>query len=174
MGLLFDVRPTHVDETPPQGLGPVDAAVALALRKAKAMNAPPQDHVLAADTIVAMGPELFGKPKDTLDASRLLMRLSGRTHEVITGVAIVHEGRSWTASDVAKVHFAPLRRDQVEAYVATGEPLDKAGAYALQGGAAAFITGLEGDPTTVIGLPLRKTLALLAEAGYPLSPHLKP
>jgi septum formation protein len=124
--------------------------------------------VVGADTAVVVDGHLLGKPADDVDAARMLRLLSGRTHQVLTGVAVVVGGRS-TAVDVAvtEVTFAPLSDDDIAWYVASGEPVDKAGAYAVQGRGAVFVTSIFGSPDNVIGLPLALTRRLLELAGHP-------
>jgi septum formation protein len=123
--------------------------------------------VLAADTTVALGTELLGKPGGPPEAKELLTRLSGRTHAVYTGVALA--GRADGATVVhTRVTFRTLSAGEIDWYVGTGEPLDKAGAYALQGRGGFLVAAVEGSPTNVIGLPLGETLELLARAGVPL------
>lgn len=122
--------------------------------------------VLAADTTVAVGGTILAKPRDEADAIRMLTLLSGRTHRVLTAVVLVRSpGRIERAITVSRVGFARLSRAEIAAYVATGEPLDKAGAYAIQGGAAAFVRRIEGSYTGIVGLPLYETLRLLRQAG---------
>jgi septum formation protein len=125
--------------------------------------------------VVALGEELLGKPADPEDAVRMLGRLSGRTHRVATGVAVAAAGVVRSDVDVAEVTFRALDAAEVRRYVAGGEPLDKAGAYGVQGGAAAFVRRLDGDVLTVVGLPVRLVRRLLAEAGVAgLSPEGPP
>jgi septum formation protein len=122
--------------------------------------------VLAADTTVAVGGTILAKPRDEADAIRMLTLLSGRTHRVLTAVVLARSGsRIERAITVSRVGFARLSRAEIESYVSTGEPLDKAGAYAIQGGAAAFVRRIEGSYTGIVGLPLHETLRLLRQAG---------
>lgn len=135
--------------------------------------------VLGADTVVVLDGQVLGKPKDPTDACATLARLSGRRHQVLTGVAVVSAAPTRTCAGGVVAHtvvvhtdvtFRPLSPDEIEAYVATGEPLDKAGSYAIQGDASPFVAGIDGSYTNVVGLPVEETLALLAEAGVnPLS-----
>ncbi len=168
LGLNFTVSAADIDETP----HPVEEAGAyvqrLAREKARAVAARhPGAWVLAADTTVALGPELLGKPRDAEEARAMLSRLSGRTHEVHTGVALA--GRHEEALVVrTRVTFRTLSPGEVAWYAGTGEPLDKAGAYAVQGKGGFLVAAVEGSPTNVIGLPLGETLALLERAGVPL------
>lgn len=168
LGLTFTVSAADIDETP----HPVEEAGAYVLRlareKARAVAARhPGAWVLAADTTVALGPELLGKPRDAGEARAMLSRLSGRTHEVHTGVALA--GRHEEALVVrTRVTFRTLSPGEMAWYADTGEPLDKAGAYAVQGKGGFLVAAVEGSPTNVIGLPLGETLALLERAGVPL------
>jgi septum formation protein len=124
--------------------------------------------VLAADTEVVLEGEIFGKPRDAHDATRMLARLAGRTHQVSTAVAFFWEDEETAEVVTSAVTFRPLAREEIERYVATGEFADKAGAYAIQGRAAAFIARLEGSYSGVMGLPLCETAALLARIGFPV------
>lgn len=155
-GIPFELGPfPDCDETWPSGANPGEGVRLLAERKVRAVAALlPERTVLAADTMVVDQGELLGKPRDSAHAARMLTRLSGSRHEVVTGVALARGGV--VESDVASttVEFRALARAEVDAYVATGEGLDKAGAYAIQGGAAAFVARLEGSWDTVIGLPI--------------------
>lgn len=121
--------------------------------------------VLGADTEVVLDGIIFGKPRDAADAARMLTRLSGRTHHVTSAVAVSHEGEVIAEIATSAVSFRELAPDEIDRYVATGEPADKAGAYAIQGRAAAFVTRLEGSYTGVMGLPLYETAGLLARIG---------
>jgi septum formation protein len=121
--------------------------------------------MLGADTEVALDGAVFGKPADAADAARMLALLSGRTHEVLSAVAARSEGGVDVALSTSTVTFRPLARDEIERYVATGEPFDKAGAYAIQGRAAGFVSRLEGSYSGVVGLPLFETASLLARVG---------
>ena len=125
----------------------------------------PPRPVLGADTEVILGTSIFGKPHDANDAAAMLARLAGRTHEVLTAVAVRVEERTDVEVSVSRVTLRKLSAAEIDRYVATGEPVDKAGAYAIQGRAAAFITRLEGSYSGVMGLPLAETATLLARAG---------
>ena len=154
LGLSFEVRPTDADETWP-ALPPGPAAEAVALRKARALEAPGA-LVLAADTVVVLGGDVLGKPADADEARATLRRLSGRTHEVVTGIALRHGDRETTAHASTRVTFAELADAEIAAYVATGSPLDKAGSYGIQDDAGALLVSrVEGDYFNVVGLPLR-------------------
>ena len=124
--------------------------------------------VLAADTEVVLDGEIFGKPRDAHDATRMLARLAGRTHQVSTAVALFWEDEEAAEVVTSTVTFRPLAREEIERYVAIGESADKAGAYAIQGRAAAFIARIEGSYSGVMGLPLCETASLLARIGFPV------
>ena len=126
--------------------------------------------VLCADTTVVLGARILGKPVDAADATRMLTMLSGRSHRVITAILLSARGRSRLATSVSRVRFATLTPDRIERYVASGEPLGKAGAYAIQSGAAAWIEKIEGSYTGIMGLPLHETAALLEWAGVDVRP----
>lgn len=164
LGIPLEVRPSHVPEVRRPGEAPKDYALRLAHDKASAVPGP---LVLAADTVVVLDGELLEKPADEDDAVRMLLRLQGRTHQVITAVALRSEVTVFEAVDVTSVTFRPAREGLLRAYARTGEPMDKAGAYGIQGYGAALVEGIEGDFFGVMGLPLRLVLDLLAEAGFP-------
>ena len=126
--------------------------------------------ILCADTTVVLGARILGKPADAADAVRMLTLLSGRSHRVISAVAVAAHGRTRLAVSVSRVRFATLARDRIERYVAGGEPFGKAGAYAIQSGAAAWIEKIEGSYTGIMGLPLHETAALLEWAGLDVRP----
>lgn len=156
LGLTFEVRPSGADETWPHDLSVGAAAEAVALRKAVAVDAP-DALVLAADTVVVLDGEILGKPPDAEAARTTLRRLSGRTHTVVTGLALCLGERTTTAHETTAVTFADLTAPEIDAYVATGSPLDKAGAYGIQDDAGALlIARVEGDYPNVVGLPLRR------------------
>ncbi len=125
--------------------------------------------MLAADTLVCLGDNCLGKPKNEADAAQMLRSLSGSWHDVYTGVCLLlPDGRQWLEYDGTRVHFQPLCEREIAAYIATGEPMDKAGAYAVQGIAGAFIDRVEGSVSNVIGLPLALTRRMLLQAGLPV------
>lgn len=165
LGLAFDVRPSPDDERWPEGEAPGTAVERLALEKAEAVaHAAPEALTLGADTVVVLEGTVLGKPADPEEARRMLRRLSGATHTVYTGLALVHpaSGRRVTAHETTAVTFAPLTEDEIARYVATGAPLDKAGAYGIQDDAGAlFVTRIEGDYYNVVGLPLHRLYRLL-------------
>ena len=169
-GIRFTPGPfPDIEERLPPGLAPCAAVEAIARAKALAALplAEPGDVVLTADTLVFLGEAPLGRPRDEAEARAHLARLSGRTHEVVTAVAVgaVDQGLGGlrVASATTRITFRVLTADEIRGYVASGEPLDKAGAYALQGGARRFVTRIEGDEDTVIGLPVPLVRRLLAE-----------
>jgi len=168
LGLRFTVAAADLDETPLPSEAADIYVQRLAREKARAVAARfPNAWVLAADTTVALGPELLGKPRDAAEARQMLGRLSGKTHNVYTGVALA--GRASAATVVRTgVTFRTLTSGEIDWYVGTGEPLDKAGAYAVQGRGGFLVAAVDGSPTNVIGLPLGETLELLTQAGVPL------
>ncbi len=168
-GIAFEVGPApDVDETPPPGLRPEQVALALAERKARVAAArAPGRVVITADTVVALGERLLGTPADAAQAAEMLAALAGREHLVATGVAVALDGRVLSGVAQARVAFQPLALEAIRAYVATGEPLDKAGAYALQGGGQAFARLVEGQTDTVVGLPIGLLVGLLDQLGVP-------
>lgn len=163
-GLAFERGPApDVDETPPAGVPAPEVALALARAKAARASARAPDRVvLCADTTVVVDATILGKPADAAEAAAMLRALSGRAHLVVTGVAVALRGRIVAARDEARVTFRALRAAEIDAYVASGEPYDKAGGYGVQGGAASFVTRVEGDLETVIGLPTRLVQGLVA------------
>jgi septum formation protein len=168
----FSVIPSGIDETMPPG-PPQAAAEALALAKARAVAVVhPSAVVLGADTIVVVDGDVLGKPADAPGAVAMLRRLRGRVHEVITGVAVARErdARAAVASVRTRVAMRHYTDAEIEAYVATGEPLDKAGAYAVQEGGAALVAHVDGCVTNVIGLPVSTARRLLAAFGVPVLP----
>ena len=169
LGLSFSVMPAHIDERAHAAESPESYVARLAREKAEQLAEQyPSAWVLGADTVVVLDPCILGKPADAAAARAMLRRLSGRQHTVMTGVAVVHRGRGMTQCDVVttQVHFHTLQDADIEAYIATGEPFDKAGAYAVQGAGGKFVAALEGCYNNVVGLPLRRTMALLRAAGY--------
>lgn len=157
LGRPYEVRPVDADERPLAGERPEAMVLRLALIKARAA-ARDGEVTVGADTVVALGDEILGKPSGPAEARSMLRRLSGRAHEVWTGVAAVAKDgvviRERACAERTRVVFRSLAATEIDAYVATGEPLDKAGAYAIQGGAAGFVAELEGSRSNVIGLPL--------------------
>ena len=165
-GILFTVQPADIDETLLAGESPRDCAERLAREKALAVfQSRPQDFVLGADTIVVVDDLILGKPRDAGDAMRMLRLLSGRIHEVITGVCLASPGSNTTVSEATLVTMCAIPDDEIRAYVATGEPMDKAGAYAIQGLASRWIPRIEGDYSNVVGLPVAVVYRMLRERG---------
>ena len=168
LGLRFTVRAVDLDETPLPGEKPEETVLRLAREKAAA-RAHPGEIVLAADTVVVIDGELLGKPRDPEDARRMLARIAGREHTVFTGVAVEEPGRGRVAEIASsRVRMAPLTSEQIEWYVETGEPMDKAGSYAVQGIGALFVEEVLGNYTNVVGLPLPLTWKLFRAVGYEL------
>jgi septum formation protein len=175
-GFTFEVRAAHVNEDVRAGEEPVAYVVRLAREKAEAVyrdvgtkgpgtgEQAPGDRliVLGADTTVVVDGQILGKPADAQDAARMLRMLSGRTHRVITGVAVVSAERTEVAADVTAVQFLTISDEEIADYIATGEPMDKAGAYAIQGRAAKWIPRIVGDYFNVVGLPVSLVSTLLS------------
>jgi septum formation protein len=168
LGIDPEVRPAHTDETVRPGETPESYVRRVAADKATAV---PGELVLGADTAVVLGHEVLGKPRDDEDARRMLRALSGRVHRVLTGVCLRRGGAQPLLRDrlvSTEVFFAPLSGAEVDWYVATGEPLDKAGAYAVQGAGGLFVREVRGSVSNVVGLPLHETAELLRSVGWPL------
>lgn len=166
IGLEFSVEPVDVDEKTNVPADPAEHATVLAERKAAAAAAGRAEGiVLAADTIVVLEERIYGKPRSENEAMRMLLELSGQEHTVLTGVCVRHaaSGFSRTGLVSTRVRFHVLDKDEVRRYVATGEPMDKAGAYAIQGRGRLLVAGIDGDYTNVVGLPVGVTLDLLEE-----------
>jgi septum formation protein len=176
-GISFTVQASDIDERPLAGEAPRDCTERLAREKALAVfQSRPRDYVLGADTIVVVDDAILGKPRDAEDAARMLRLLSGRTHAVITGVCVVSPVASGQGSGASKPDLAAasettlvtvceLSDKEVRDYVATGEPMDKAGAYAIQGIASRWIPRIEGDYSNVVGLPVALVYRMLRERG---------
>lgn len=174
IGLAFTVAEPKVDETPPARAPPREAALAIARRKALAVERGDSGAwVLAADTLGVLDATLLGKPRDAEDAVRMLLSLAGREHRVVTGVVVLAPG-GYAFEDAAEttVAFEPFDEARARAYVATGEPLGKAGAYAIQGLGGALVRDVRGSASNVVGLPLHVAVRLLREAAFALPPHL--
>jgi septum formation protein len=170
-GIPFDVDTADVDETRVGGEPAVTYVERLARLKAETVAARhPTRAVLGADTAVVVGDEVLGKPADATDAAAMLRRLSGGAHDVLTGVALCWGGATSARVDQTVVYMAELSEAEIARYVATGEPMDKAGAYAIQGFASRFITRIEGSYGTVVGLAVPSVLQLMAQAGCGLRP----
>ena len=169
-GFSFQVMSSAVDETPFPGESPSDHVLRLAGAKAEliAARAVGPAIIIAADTVVTLDGHIFGKPRSTDDARHMLEKLSGRTHSVLTGVTLIRlpDAERRTFVENTLVHFAQLSDDDITGYLATGEPHDKAGAYAIQGQAGRFIPRIEGDYFNVVGLPLAHVTQALASLGF--------
>lgn len=153
-GFEFAVRVAEADESVPYGTNPEDAVVIIAARKAKAVERSEDEIVLGADTVVVLDNKILGKPKSREDAYNMIKSLSGRVHSVFTGVCIMGNGKSMTFVEETKVEFLPLSDEEINEYIDTDEPYDKAGAYGIQGLASKFVRRIEGDYFNVVGLPI--------------------
>ena len=150
----IEVIPSNCEETVQDGLSPGQTARSLAEQKAKDVaRSHPDDIVIGADTIVALDGEILGKPSSRDDAKKALQKLSGKTHEVITGVAIISGTEQEVYSAVTKVKFYPISDEEIDEYIRTGEPMDKAGSYGIQGKGGLFVEKIDGDYENVVGLP---------------------
>ena len=166
MGLYhvpFVIRAADIDETMDPNLAPADEVARLSRAKALAVPREAGDVVVAADTIVVCDSTVLGKPHSQEEAVSMLTMLSGRAHQVMTGITVLRDGEARTHTEITDIHFRPLSEAEIRAYVATGEPMDKAGSYGIQGGAALFCTGLEGDYYNVVGLPVCRLGQILRE-----------
>lgn len=172
--IAFSVAPPHIDETRGEGESPVDYVERLAAEKTMAARGDIEVVIIGADTAVVLDGEILDKPSGDAEASATLRRLSGRSHEVITGVAVrsvddpgaPDQDRLAVGSTTSRVTFVELSTDEISAYVATGEPMGKAGAYAIQGAGGAFVSEISGNYQNIVGLPLATLRALFAELGY--------
>ena len=167
-GVPFVVRSPDIDESPLDGEPPVDYVRRLASAKASAIDAAAGELVIAADTTVDLDSRILGKPIDDREAAEMLRQLSGRTHRVHTGVAVSADGRQFVEVCTTLVTFVALADSVIEWYIATGEPMGKAGAYALQGAGAALVSSVHGSVSNVIGLPMHVVLELAARGGIDL------
>ena len=177
LALPFTVMPADVDEQQLAAEAPTAYVIRVARAKAQHLAQRfPEALVLGADTTVVLDEQILGKPGSVEVARQMLTRLSGRQHTVMTGLALLRQRQQFVRLDMVRtlVRFRPLSRAEIEHYIATGEPLDKAGAYAIQGEAAAFVASLEGCYTNVVGLPLRRTAALLHAAGVSVPKYRAP
>jgi septum formation protein len=163
-----DIRPPEIDETPAKGELPRPYCARIAREKARAVTADDDDIVLAADTTVALGRRILGKPDSAAEAAEFLLALSGRRHRVITAVAVRRGDRIWERDVVTSVRMKRLSDEELNAYLASGDWQGKAGGYGIQGPAGALIPWISGSFTAVVGLPLAETAGLLQAAGYPL------
>jgi septum formation protein len=169
LGVVPDlVAPPDINEDPVKGELPRPYCIRLAREKALAVKAAPDDLVLCADTTVALGRRILGKPRDAGEAAEFLLKLGGRRHQVITAVALRRGEKLWQKDSVSQVKFKRLSDVELNAYLASGDWQGKAGGYGIQGAAGAFIPWISGSYTGIVGLPVAETASLLAAAGYPI------
>ncbi|MEM7544157.1 MAG: nucleoside triphosphate pyrophosphatase [Pseudomonadota bacterium] len=169
IGVVPDaILPPDIEEIPQKGESPRAYALRLAKDKAAAVEAAPDDLVLCADTVVSVGARILEKPADEAETAAFLNLLSGRRHRVRTGVALRKGDRVWTRLSEAQVKFKRLSDAEITAYISTGEWRGKAGGYAIQGRAAAFVPWISGSYTAIVGLPLCEVSGLMQAAGYPM------
>ena len=159
----FVVRPADIDEAMDPNLPPQQEVSRVSKLKAEATPREPGDVVIAADTIVVLQDKVLGKPADKADAIAMLRALSGRDHQVMTGITVLRGDKAVTHTEITDVHFRPLTEDEILRYVETGEPMDKAGSYGIQGYAAPFVEGIRGDYYNVMGLPVCRLQQMLQE-----------
>lgn len=162
-GLPFVVRAADIDETMNPENAPYDEVARVSRRKALAVPRTEEDVVIAADTIVVCEGRVLGKPRDAAQAKAMLALLSGRDHQVMTGCTVLRGETGKTVTEVTDLHFRPLSEKEIDRYVASGEPMDKAGAYGIQGGAALFCQRMVGDYYNVMGLPVCRLGQMLRE-----------
>ncbi len=172
LGLDFEVSPSHVEENTDPRESPEQNALNIARDKAREVARPnPGCYVLGADTMVVLDEEIIGQPTDEEDAFRILSKLAGKKHRVITGVVLIApDGKAYETAAVSTVTIKSISHDAIRSYIATGEPLDKAGAYAIQGEGACFVESWEGSYSNIVGLPLEALKELLHQAGFPIPP----
>jgi septum formation protein len=167
IGIAHEVRPADIDETVLPGEEPVPHCERLAREKAHTLALQhPDAIVIGSDTIVVVDGAILGKPADRADAIRMLTALSGRAHLVYTAVAVAHEGQTRSGVEAVTVHVRSLTEAQIAAYVDTGEPMDKAGAYGIQGYGATLVERIDGDYYAVMGLPLGRLVSVVRDLGY--------
>ena len=159
----FVIRVPDADETMDPNESPAVQVAQVSCRKAEAVTRDPGDVVIAADTIVVCDGQILGKPKDEADASRMLHLLSGRDHQVMTGMTVLRDDKHLTWTEITDIHFRDLSDREIDAYIRSGEPMDKAGSYGIQGGAALFADKMVGDYYNVMGLPVCRLGQLLRE-----------
>ena len=159
----FVVRVADIDEQMDPSVAPEIEVARVSRLKAEAIHREKDDVVVAADTIVVCAGQVLGKPRDEADAFRMLRLLSGRDHQVMTGLTVLRGEKAITHTEVTDIHFRPLTDKQINDYIRTGEPMDKAGSYGIQGGAALFAEGIRGDYFNVVGLPVCKLGKILEE-----------
>ena len=159
----FVVRPADIDEAMDPNLPPQQEVSRVSKLKAEATPREPGDVVIAADTIVVLQDKVLGKPADKADAIAMLRALSGRDHQVMTGITVLRGDKAVTHTEITDVHFRPSTEDEILRYVETGEPMDKAGSYGIQGYAAPFVEGIRGDYYNVMGLPVCRLYKMLQD-----------
>lgn len=165
-GYEYEVCPADIDETMPEGVEPETACEILSRKKAQAvLEENPDAVVLGSDTIVVLGNTILGKPEDKEAARAMLRALSGRVHQVYTGLCVCSKDRTLSLVSLADVRFYPLSDELIDAYIATNEPMDKAGAYGIQGVGSMLVKSIEGDYFTIVGLPVAKAARMLGEFG---------
>ncbi|MGP3738596.1 Maf family protein [Bacillus altitudinis] len=165
-GFSYDIQASDLKEEINRNLSPAENVQWLAEQKANDIQKiHPKAVIIGADTIVAIDGKCLGKPKDKKDAASMLQLLSGKTHQVLTGVTIQSENRKETFYEQTDVTFWPLTQDEIDRYIETGEPLDKAGSYGIQGKGALFVQKIDGDYFSVVGLPIAKTVRVLETFG---------
>ena len=157
----FVVRVSDVEETLEPGLSPAQQVAQISRRKAEAVERTEQDVVIGADTVVVYGDVVLGKPSDEADARRMLTMLSGKTHHVMTGLTVLYREQVITQTIITEVTFRELSQKEIDRYIATQEPMDKAGSYGIQGGAARFVEQIRGDYYNVVGLPVCRLSQIL-------------
>lgn len=170
MGVAFSVQPANTEERLEPGLTPQQEVVNLSRQKGEAVLAAMTQPsvVLSADTVVVLDDRILGKPGDAAEAAAMLRALSGRSHLVLTGVTVAGKDGIESTCVETRVNFRDISEEEIQAYIATGEPMDKAGAYGIQGYAAMFIEGIVGDYYNVMGLPVCETAMMLRRAGIPM------
>lgn len=176
LGYEIQLHSSSIDETPQSGEAAKDYVLRMAIEKNHAaqrtfsgsLNAP----LISADTTVALNNQILGKPDNPQHARAILQQLSGKTHQVLTAVCVYYRGQTLSTTQISDVRFCPLNDDIIDAYIATQEPMDKAGAYGIQGIAGAFVAHLSGSFTGVMGLPIFETVSLLRQIGYIAPPFL--
>ncbi len=162
LGHPFVIRVADIDETMDPAADPAQEVARVSQKKAEAVRRNPEDIVIAADTIVVLEGQVLGKPADETHAKTMLTALSGKDHQVMTGITVLRGDRALVHTEITDIHFRSLSQKEIDRYVATGEPMDKAGAYGIQGGAALFASWLRGDYYNVMGLPVCKLYEMLS------------
>lgn len=159
----FDIKIADIDETMDGDADPADEVARVSCKKAQAISRTPEDVVIAADTVVVCDGRVLGKPRDPQEATQMLELLSGRAHQVMTGLTVLHGDRCVSVTEITDVFFRPLTQSEIRRYVGSKEPMDKAGSYAIQGGAALFVEKISGDYFNVVGLPVCRLGQLLRQ-----------